>query len=124
MSCSNWLNFVSVKVEDTIRGRSLLYSEANSYETGIDQRMKYQLQFYPIFAMTIPIRFMITYGFWQYSRNKLKEIGSFCDLRPTWIDISLTGDRNLLTATEENWYNLAGLGQVFSFLAQQALGKL
>ena len=75
-SSSNWLNFVSTSVEDEIRGRE-------DYDfSDIEEIRRYQLQFYPIFAITGPIRILITYGIWQYMRNYLVRTDQFTDLSP------------------------------------------
>ena len=97
-SSSNWLNFVSTSVEDKIRGR-------DSYDLSqIDEKSSYQLQFYPIFAITGPIRILITYGIWQYMRNYLVRTDQFTNLSPSWIEINADCSARL-----ETWFNLAGL---------------
>ena len=99
-SSSNWLNFVSTSVEDKIRGR-----DSENYDfSEIKEKISYQLQFYPIFAITGPIRILITYGIWQYMRNYLVRTDQFINLSPSLIEINADYSARL-----ETWFNLAGL---------------
>ena len=99
-SSSNWLNFVSTSVEDKIRGR-----DSENYDfSEIKEKISYQLQFYPIFAITGPIRILITYGIWQYMRNYLVRTDQFTNLSPYLFEFNED-----FSARLETWFNLAGL---------------
>ena len=97
-SSSNWLNFVSTDVEDEIRGRE-------DYDfSDIEEIRRYQLQFYPIFAITGPIRILITYGIWHYMRNYLVRTDQFTNLSPYLFEFNED-----FSARLETWFTLAGL---------------
>ena len=99
-SSSNWLNFISNSGQEKLRARDTYNFDI------IDKKVEYQLQLFPVYAVTGPLRILITYGFWQFMRNHLIRVegGAFVNLAPSALHITQDWSAPL-----ETWFNLAGL---------------
>ena len=114
-SSSNWLNFISSRTQEQLRG-------FDTYDQNdIDKKVEYQLQLYPIYAVTGPLRILITYGFWQFMRNHLINVkgDDYINLAPSPLHISKDWSAPL-----ETWFNLAGLVFFFSSVMLEWISSL